>query len=87
MHSGCRVRERAVPGPPTPTTPSPTERALAPAETDAVILPATISPLNSETTIVSANDCVAAAEPGDAKTAARERPTLTIEPSAGYWND
>ena len=66
---------------------APTERALAPAETDAVTLPATISPLKSETTITSANDCVAAAAPGDAKTAARDRPTLTIEPSAGYWND
>ena len=52
-----------------------------------MILPATISPLKSETTIASANDCVAAADPGDAKTAARDRPTLTTEPSAGYWND
>ena len=50
-------------------------------------LPATISPLNSETTIASANDSVAAAEPGAAKTAARERPTLTIDASPGYWND
>ena len=65
----------------------PTDRSLAPAETDAVILPATISPLKRERTIASANDCVAAAEPGDANTAARERPTLTTEPSAGYWND
>ena len=47
------VRERAGPGPPMPTSPTPTDRALAPAETDAVILPATISPLKSETTIVS----------------------------------
>ena len=66
---------------------APAERALAPAETEAVTLPATISPLNSETTIASANDCVAAAAPGDAKTAARERPTERTEPSAGYWKD
>ena len=65
----------------------PTDRSLAPAETDAVILPATTSPLNRDTTIVSAEACVAAADPGDAKTAARERPMLTTEPSAGYWND
>ena len=50
-------------------------------------LPATISPLKSETTIASANDCVAAADPGETKIAARERPTLTIDPSSGYWND
>ena len=66
---------------------APAERALAPADADAVIFPATISPLKSETTIASAKDCVAAAAPGDANTAARERPMLTIEPSAGYWND
>src|SRR5262245_22484956 len=66
---------------------APTERALAPADTAAVTLPATISPLKSETTIVSASDWVVAAEPGTAKTVARERPTLTTEPSDGYWKD
>ena len=50
---------------------APADRALAPAETDAVTLPATISPLKSETTIASANDCVAAAVHGEAKIAAR----------------
>jgi hypothetical protein len=55
--------------------------------TDAVTFPATISPLKSETTISSPKDCVAAAGPGAAKTAARERPTLRTEPSAGYSND
>src|SRR5262249_60290590 len=64
-----------------------TEGALAPAEADAVTLPATISPLKSETTMASAKDWVAAAEPGEANTEARERPTLSTEPSAGYWND
>ena len=38
----------------------------APADTEAVIFPATISPLKSDTTIASAKDCVAAAAPGDA---------------------
>ena len=65
----------------------PTERALAPADTDDVSFPATISPLKSERTIASANDCVAAADPGEANTAARDRPTLTTDPSAGYWKD
>jgi hypothetical protein len=63
---------------------APTERALAPAETDAVTLPATISPLNNETTIASESDCVAAADPVDTKREPRERPMLTIDPSAGY---
>src|SRR5262245_64055632 len=65
----------------------PTDRALAPADTEAVTFPATTSPLNNETTIASANDCVAAADPGEAKTAARDLPTLSTDPSAGYWND
>ena len=50
-------------------------------------LPATISPLKSDTTIASATDSVAAADPGAANTVARERPTLTTDPSAGYSND
>src|SRR5262245_1543169 len=65
----------------------PTDRSLAPAETAAVTLPATISPLKSDTTIASADAWVAAADPGDANPAARERPMLTMEPSAGYWKD
>jgi hypothetical protein len=44
----------------------PTDRSLAPAETDAVILPATISPLNRERTI-ALQRLRRAAEPGDAK--------------------
>src|SRR5262245_57948652 len=66
---------------------APTKRPLAPADTAAVTLPATISPLKSETTIVSAKDCVVTAEPGEANAVARERPTLTTEPSDGYWKD
>jgi hypothetical protein len=68
-------------------TSAPTDRALAPAEADAVTCAATTSPPKSERTMTSPNDWAAAASPGCAKTLARDLPRLTIEPSSGYWND
>jgi len=62
---------------------APAERTLAPAVAEAVTLPATISPLKSETTMSSPYDSAVAAAPGAAKRASRERPMLTTEPSAG----
>ena len=68
-------------------TSAPTDRALAPAEADAVTCAATASPPNSERTMTSANAWAAAASRAAQRPSRATCRELTIEPSSGYWND